>query len=95
MPKKRGRRNHRDTYAYLSRITYPLRIPLKCYFEITQWCNLYCVHCYMNRTNKRKDMTYEEICSALDQLADIGTLDLHISGGEPLVRKDFYFGLLH
>ncbi len=65
-------------------------IPIRAFLEITTKCNFRCVHCYYSRRLNRKDMIYSEICSVLDQLAEIGCLFLDISGGEPLVRADFW-----
>jgi len=57
--------------------------------DITNSCNLRCVHCYIRDTDCGEQLTYEEICHILDQLADEGCLWLCITGGEPLVRPDF------
>jgi radical SAM protein with 4Fe4S-binding SPASM domain len=35
-------------------------------------------------------MTFHEICSVLNQLADMGVLFLCLTGGEPLLRNDFW-----
>lgn len=67
-----------------------LGIPLYAYLEITNRCNFRCVHCYCPLSSKRKEMTYSEVCLVLDQLADIGSLFLYISGGEPFIRPDFW-----
>jgi len=59
--------------------------------EITRRCNFHCVHCYLgNLRESNKEMSYRDICSVFDQLADMGNLYLCITGGEPLVSKDFW-----
>lgn len=64
-------------------------IPISGNFEITSICNLRCVHCYVRDTYNTNELSFEEICDILDQIADAGCLWLLITGGEPLVRRDF------
>jgi MoaA/NifB/PqqE/SkfB family radical SAM enzyme len=88
-PKSYGER----TLALIKRATTD-RMPLSGTFELTHRCNLACVHCYVNlapndREAQRRELTTEEVCRVLDQLADAGVLWLTFSGGEPLLRADF------
>ncbi len=70
------------------------RLPLSVSIELTERCNLRCLHCYINRPagdakarSCELDLTsWERI---LDQLAEAGTLWLLYTGGEPLLRPDF------
>lgn len=64
-------------------------IPHYCLLEITYRCNLKCIHCYVTR-NKGWELKTKQFFNILDQLKDLGTLHLIISGGEPLVRSDFF-----
>ena len=64
-------------------------IPIVGQIDITNRCNLRCVHCYIRDTRSGEELSYEEICRILDQTADAGCLWLCITGGEPLVRPDF------
>lgn len=64
-------------------------IPLYVLLELTYRCNLRCVHCYRIK-EKRRELSLQEIASILGQLAEAGTFILTISGGEPLLRKDFF-----
>ena len=63
--------------------------------EITSKCNLNCLHCYINSNplseNEEKitELSTEEIFKILDAIADEGCFWLLITGGEPLLRKDF------
>ena len=66
-----------------------LGIPLAVQFDITYRCNERCVHCYLDHDD-HGEMTTSEIESLLDQLADAGVFFLTISGGEILLRKDFF-----
>lgn len=76
------------------------RHPLSATFEITERCNLKCVHCFINqpggsRAVRQRELTLEEALSILDQMADLGTFDLLLTGGEILLRKDFPEIYLH
>ena len=70
------------------------RYPLGGMLELTERCNLACVHCYINqpagsRLAQAGEMTTAQIAEILDQIADAGCLFLALSGGELLVRPDF------
>ncbi len=64
-------------------------VPLGTILELTYRCNLDCLHCYQT-PKKGRELTYEEVKSVLDQLAGLGCLYVSFSGGEPLVRRDFF-----
>lgn len=69
-----------------------LRVPLSGSLDLTHRCNLRCLHCYTG--DHAGDMSVTEmdtgrIVSLLDELSDAGCLYLLLTGGEPLLRKDF------
>ncbi len=64
-------------------------IPLHCLFELTYRCNLNCVHCYIVKS-KRKELSTHEIFNVLKELKKAGSLYITFTGGEPLLRKDFF-----
>ena len=71
-----------------------LRVPIDGSIEVTRRCNLTCVHCYNNlplgdEEAHRTELTYEEHCRLLDEMAAEGCLWLLYTGGEIFVRKDF------
>ena len=71
-----------------------LRIPLSGSLELTNRCNLDCVHCYFGPQAKREvpgavEMSTARILSLLDEITDAGCLNLLITGGDPLLRDDF------
>lgn len=55
--------------------------------EITNRCNERCVHCYIPHEDKTQDMDPEFYYDIVDQLAEMGTLGLTITGGEPLLHR--------
>ena len=70
------------------------RIPISGSIELTLRCNLQCVHCYCNmpmndRNAIDRELKTEEVYHIFDQMAEAGCLWLLITGGEPLLRKDF------
>ena len=66
-----------------------LGIPLSVQLDLTYRCNERCVHCYLDHHN-HGEMTTAEITDLLDQMADAGVFYLTISGGEILMRRDFF-----
>jgi radical SAM protein with 4Fe4S-binding SPASM domain len=70
------------------------RIPLSGSIDLTHRCNLNCVHCYLgDKTNfqgdGKKELDTAQWISIIDQFTKAGCLNLLITGGEPLLRKDF------
>jgi len=66
-----------------------LGIPISAHLDITYRCNERCVHCYLDHDD-RGEMTTAEILSLVAQLADTGVFFLTLSGGEVLMRRDFF-----
>ncbi len=63
------------------------------FWNITRRCNLLCSHCYMEAgPGPRRDdeLTTEEAKGLIDDLAGMRIPLLLFSGGEPLVRDDFW-----
>jgi AdoMet-dependent heme synthase len=66
-----------------------LGVPLSVHLDLTYRCNERCIHCYLDHDD-HGEMTTAEIESVLDQLADAGVFFLTFSGGEVLLRRDFF-----
>jgi len=63
--------------------------------EITGRCNNNCRHCYINlpasdTEAKSKELTFQQIKDIVDEAAGLGALWCLITGGEPLLREDFF-----
>ena len=70
------------------------RYPLSGSLELTERCNLRCVHCYINQPASSaqaaaREMTLPRVRVVLDKIAEAGCLFLLLTGGEPLLRPDF------
>lgn len=61
-------------------------------WNYTRTCNLKCKHCYAHAEAKQYEgeLTTEEAKAFIDDLADFKVPVILFSGGEPLVRKDFF-----
>ena len=72
----------------------PARYPLACQWEITCRYNLRCLMCYTDCRNApefvRSELSTGDILRILDELIEAGTLELCLTGGEPLARPDFF-----
>ena len=65
-------------------------IPEVVIWEITFACNMKCIHCGTSAGKRRPDeLTTEESLNLIDELAGLGSKAITISGGEPLLRKDW------
>ena len=65
--------------------------PFLVVWNFTYKCNLKCKHCYSNSgIDPKMELSTEEAMKIVDQLADFGVTSLAFSGGEPLMRKDFF-----
>jgi radical SAM protein with 4Fe4S-binding SPASM domain len=71
-----------------------LGVPLSVQLDLTYRCNERCVHCYLDHDD-RGEMTTAEIKSLLQELADAGVFVLTLSGGEIMLRRDFFEILEH
>jgi len=58
----------------------------------TRTCNLKCRHCYMNSDAKKylNELSTQEAKKFIDDLAEFKVPVLLFSGGEPLIRQDFF-----
>lgn len=58
-------------------------------FYTTELCNERCVHCYVDKESKSgKPLPLERRLALIDELGEIGTLDITFTGGEAMLNKD-------
>ena len=64
------------------------------WLEITDRCNLNCVHCYGEfgkpSTKERELVSTEDWKRIIDELISLNCLEIQLIGGEPTVHKYFY-----
>src|SRR5207245_1994979 len=71
-----------------------LGVPISVHLDVSYRCNERCVHCYLDHDD-HGEMTLAEMRDVLDQMAEAGVFFLTISGGEVLMRMDFFDILAH
>lgn len=81
---------------YIKKLFYKARgagAPLSGTFELTSRCNLSCRMCYIHQNNRdelvRRELTAKQWLEIAEAAAENGTLLLLLTGGEPLIRRDF------
>lgn len=69
---------------------YPARYIRTAHWSITGRCNYRCKHCYMSAPDARLgELNHDTVMSIVQQLIDCGVQEVSLTGGEPLVRRDF------
>ena len=69
---------------------FPARYIHTAHWSITGRCNYRCRHCYMSAPDaKLGELSHEQIMKMVGELAACGVMNVSLTGGEPLVRKDF------
>lgn len=59
-------------------------------FDITNKCNLRCLHCYNSsgeNLQSQNELSDLEVLNFIDEFADVKLLNFCFCGGEPLLRK--------
>jgi radical SAM protein with 4Fe4S-binding SPASM domain len=66
------------------------RVPVAVVWEITLACDLACSHCGSRAGRRRRDeLSTAECLDLVDQMAELGTRDVGLIGGEAYLRKDW------
>lgn len=65
-------------------------IPLDVAIELTHHCNFRCQHCYIPDFSAPDLVGTDRMLHLLEELAEMGTLYLTLTGGELFLRKDWY-----
>lgn len=64
-------------------------------WHITERCNLSCKHCYQDNSYLNNELDFDGLCKILNQYIVLLKLwkvtgGIHVTGGEPFIRKDFF-----
>ena len=71
--------------------TYPCRYKANAHWSITGRCNFRCRHCLVSAPRaKFGHPTTEQLLDVVEQLAECGVGFVSLTGGEPLIRDDFW-----
>jgi len=66
------------------------RVPEHCVWELTNACNLDCVHCESESGHARPaELSTSEALALCDELKAVGCKVVNLSGGEPFLRPDW------
>jgi len=83
-----------NAYNEIVATTWTRHRLLTVHWELTYRCNEKCSHCYLDvfapHANVPGELTTEECFRVMDEMAELGVLHLTLSGGEVLVRRDFF-----
>ena len=82
--------------TYLHSKGRKLGLPISGTFELTSRCNFNCPMCYVHMTNDqiresgKRELTAKEWLDIAKEAKDRGMIFVLLTGGEPLVREDFF-----
>jgi MoaA/NifB/PqqE/SkfB family radical SAM enzyme len=69
------------------------RIPIAGGLELTARCNLRCIHCYHGpdacRPAEGTELSTADFQRIIDEVVEAGCLHVLLTGGEPMLRRDF------
>lgn len=70
---------------------YPVRYVRAVQWSITGRCNFKCKHCYLSASEgKYGELSHDTVMDIISQLEACGIRSVKLTGGEPLVRSDFW-----
>lgn len=71
---------------------FGIKTPTTCTLAITYKCQCRCVHCSADRfiDPSRRELTTDELKSVIGQALDIGVVNVVLTGGEPMLRRDIF-----
>lgn len=80
----------RNATGLSGKILPALSAPLDLYWEITRRCNEKCVHCYNNSSPSGFNPSFNHIERIAIELASSRLKNITLTGGEPMMRRDFW-----
>lgn len=82
------------TKSITTRRQSPPRLPIDGNLDLTYRCNNNCQHCWLwlpsDAAQSSEELTFSELRRIVDEARSLGCQAWHISGGEPMLRPDFY-----
>jgi len=86
-----SRLNEKEDYSVWQELRSKAKeelIPIIITLELTYRCNLRCKHCYVEFDKGGEELTISELDGLLDELKEMGTFLLILTGGEIFLRED-------
>ena len=72
-------------------VFYPARFKQSVHWSITGRCNYKCRHCFMSAPHAAQgEPSWEQLMTMLDAFERCGIKALDLTGGEPMIRRDFW-----
>lgn len=66
------------------------KAPVFCLWEVTNRCDLSCIHCFYNANRKiGNELTTAEALNVIEQLGKMRVFEVYLIGGEPFLRNDW------
>ena len=70
---------------------FPARFKEAVHWSVTGRCNYRCRHCFMSAPHAvQGEPSFEDCMRMLESFQRCGIRAIHLTGGEPLVRRDFW-----
>ncbi|MDD5565849.1 MAG: radical SAM protein [Candidatus Omnitrophica bacterium] len=80
----------KHNYLYLRLVKKNHRLPVDGFLELTYFCNLNCLHCYVKGSERPKqELSTSRWKSIIQEIKKAGCMYLVFTGGDPLARDDF------
>lgn len=80
----------KNAYREITQSSWKKARPIQALFELTYRCNHLCTFCNNPLSREGSELSTEEAFRVIGQLKDLGVLFVTLTGGEPLLRKDFW-----
>ncbi|MDD5639382.1 MAG: radical SAM protein [Candidatus Pacebacteria bacterium] len=68
-----------------SKLISDISAPLNVTIQITNKCNLNCIHCHNNKNKLLKVFPFERFQKLINELNELNVFNINLSGGEPLI----------
>lgn len=66
------------------------KAPIFALWELTDRCNLSCIHCYYNSNRKAEgELRTQEALDIIEQIVKMKVFEVYLTGGEALLREDW------
>lgn len=78
-------KNHNNSCFFR---TIPENNSKKALIQLTERCNLHCIHCFLSADKSGIDISLEDIKIIIPKLKELGIKKVTLTGGEPLLHKN-------